>query len=116
MANPDRYPAPMNAKRSPAPARSRIDLVAIWVLAVVGLLALVVSAGVVLDENLRAYALCAEASSTLCPDGPWYSSMGLAFFGGIVVVTTGFFLGLRRYGRGRIGAWFPSRPSVPSPR
>jgi hypothetical protein len=71
------------------------------------MVAVVFSAGYVFNENLFAYGLCWEQPRTGCSDAPWLSSMSLSLFGGVAAVGAGFFLGLRRYGRGRVGAWFP---------
>lgn len=73
----------------------------------VGLVAMVISAGYVFNENLSAYGLCSTPPHTGCSDAPWFSSMSLSFFGGIAAVGVGAFLGLRRYGNGHLGMWFP---------
>ena len=86
---------------------ARDDLVIIWALNVVGIVAVVTSSGYVFNENLYAYGLCATPPHTGCSDAPWFSSMSLSFFGGIAAVGVGTFLGLRRYGNGRRGMWFP---------
>ena len=83
------------------------NLILIWVVIVVGVFSVFVSAGYVFNENLRAYALCAEHQHPTCSNTGWYSSMALSLGGGIVAVTVGTFLGLRRYGNGRQGVWFP---------
>lgn len=86
---------------------ARDDLVIIWALNVLGIVAVVISSGYVFNENLYAYGLCATPPHTGCSNAPWLSSMSLSFFGGIAAVGVGAFLGLRRYGNGRRGMWFP---------
>jgi hypothetical protein len=83
------------------------NLILTWVVILVGVSSVFVSAGYVFNENLRAYALCAEHQHPMCSNTGWYSSMALSLGGGIVAVTAGAFLGLRRYGNGRQGVWFP---------
>jgi len=100
----------MKARLARTPWREhagRADLVIIWALIVVGIIAVVISAGYVFNENLYAYGLCSTPPRTGCSDVPWLSSMSLSFFGGIAAVGVGAFLGLRRYGYGRLGMWFP---------
>lgn len=79
----------------------------LWVLVAVGLVSALVSAGYVFNENLYAYGLCWTGPRQGCGDGPWYSSIGLSFFGGIAAVVVGAVLGVRRHRRGRTGFWFP---------
>ena len=86
---------------------ARGDLVIIWALVMVGIVAVIISAGYVFNENLYAYGLCSTPPHTGCSDAPWFSSMSLSFFGGIAAVGVGAFLGLRRHGKGRHGMWFP---------
>ncbi|WIE85140.1 hypothetical protein [Curtobacterium sp. MCPF17_021] len=86
---------------------SRGDLLAIWILFAVGIVAVLFSAGYVFNENLYAYGLCWAGPRTGCGDGPWFSSMGLSLFGGIAAVAAGAVLGLRRHRRGLVGFWFP---------
>lgn len=82
---------------------ARGDLVIIWAFVVVGIVAMVISAGYVFNENLYAYGLCSTPPHTGCSDAPWFSSMSLSFFRGTAAVGVGAFLGLRRYGIGRQG-------------
>jgi hypothetical protein len=86
---------------------ARGDLVIIWALVMVGIVAVIISAGYVFNENLYAYGLCSTPPHTGCSDAPWFSSMSLSFFGGIAPVGVGAFLGLRRHEKGRHGMWFP---------
>lgn len=68
---------------------SRGDLVIIWAFVVVGIVAVVISAGYVFNGNLYAYGLCSTPPNTGCSDAPWFSSMSLSFFGGIAAVGLG---------------------------
>lgn len=61
----------------------------------VGIVAVIISAGYVFNENLYAYGLCSTPPNTRCSDAPWFSSMSLSFSGGIAAVSVGAFLGLR---------------------
>jgi len=83
------------------------DLILIWVLIVVSIFAVIGSAGYVFNENLRAYALCAEHQQPVCSDAGWFGSMAFSLGGGIVAVILGAFFGLRQYGNRRRGAWIP---------
>lgn len=78
-----------------------------WGLVAVGLVSALACAGYVFNENLYAYGLCWAGSRQGCGDGPWFTSMGLSFFGGIAVVAVGAVLGVRRRRNGRTGFWFP---------
>jgi hypothetical protein len=82
-------------------------LVIIWALVVVRIVAVVISADYVVNQNLYAYGLCSTPPHTGCSDTPWFSSMSLSFFGSIAAVGVGAFLGLRRYGIGRQGTPSP---------
>ena len=86
---------------------SRGDMLIIWALVVVGIVAMVISAGYVFNGNLYAHGLCSTPPNTGCSDAPWFSSMSLSFFGGIAAVGVGASLGLRRHGSDRHGMWFP---------
>jgi len=83
---------------------ARGDLVIIWAFVVVGIVAVVISAGCVFNGNLYAYGLCSTPPNTGCSDTLWFSSMSLSFFGGIAAVGVGAFLGLRMADTGQ---WFP---------
>lgn len=85
----------------------RADAFVIWTFFTVGIAAVLFSAGYVFNENLYAYGLCWAGPRTGCGDGPWFSSMGLSFFGGIAAVVVGVVFGLRRHRRGLVGFWFP---------
>ncbi|MDF2993365.1 MAG: hypothetical protein K0S37_3879 [Microbacterium sp.] len=91
---------------------ARGDLVIIWALVVVRIVAVVSSAGYVVNENLYAHGLCSTPPRTGCSDAPWFSSMSLSFFGGIAAVGVGAFLGLRRSGRGQCGCCTGGLPAV----
>ncbi|WIE84434.1 hypothetical protein [Curtobacterium sp. MCPF17_021] len=86
---------------------ARGDLVIIRALVMVGIVAVIISAGYVFNGNLYAYGLCSTPPHTGCSDAPWFSSISLSFFGGIAAVGVGAFLGLRRHGNGRHGMLFP---------
>lgn len=68
---------------------ARGDLVIIWALVMVGIVAVVISAGYVFNGNLYAYGLCSTRPNTGCSDAPWFSSMSLSFFGGIAALNVG---------------------------
>lgn len=85
---------------------STSDLVTIWVTFFVSLLAAVVGAGVVFDNNLTVYAACGEKSSALCSGVGWYGSMAISLAIGFGVVVAGLVLGILRHRTGRRGAWF----------
>lgn len=86
---------------------TRRDSSLLWVLVAVGLVSALACAGYVFNENLYAYGLCWAGPRQGCGDGPWFSSMGLSFFGNIAAVAVGAVLGVRRHRRGRTGFWFP---------
>lgn len=83
------------------------DSVLVWALVAVGLISALACTGYVFNENLYAYGLCWTGSRQGCGNGPWYTSMGLSFFGGIAAVAVGGIMGVRRHKRGRTGFWFP---------
>lgn len=86
---------------------SKLDRITAWTLVAVGVVAVLFSSVLVLNENLRAYGLCAGRPDSVCSDAAWYSSMAISVGGGIVAVVIGAVLGLRRIRGGRDGAWFP---------
>jgi hypothetical protein len=85
----------------------RRDLVVIWMLIAVGVVAVLCSAGYVFSENLMTYAACNRPPRTGCSNVGAHGSLGLSFFGGIVVVAIGGVTGLRRHRNGGDGTWFP---------
>ncbi|WP_420367482.1 hypothetical protein [Curtobacterium sp. L1-20] len=84
---------------------ARWNLVFIWVVIVVGLLAAIGCVGYTLNESLISYSACG-VRTVACGDAGWYSSMGLTFFGGFAVVITAGGLGIRRRHR-TSGLWYP---------
>ncbi|PZF11311.1 hypothetical protein [Curtobacterium sp. MCLR17_034] len=82
------------------------NLVLIWVVIVVGLLAAIGCVGYILNESLISYSTCSGRDVDPCTDAGWFSSMGLTFFGGFAAVITGGAIGIRRHYRAS-GVWYP---------
>jgi uncharacterized membrane protein YhaH (DUF805 family) len=85
----------------------RGDLPLLWILVGVGLASALVCTASVFNENMYAYTLCFAPPRQGCGDGPWLSSMGLTFVGGVAAVAIAASLGVRRHKLGRTGFWFP---------
>ncbi|MFS2028558.1 MULTISPECIES: hypothetical protein [unclassified Curtobacterium] len=83
------------------------NLVLIWVVIVVGLLAAIFCVGFILDQAMTSYAICGPRDDG-CNGGDvgWYSSMGLTLFGGFAAVITCGAIGIRSHTR-RSGVLYP---------
>ncbi|MGL3201083.1 MULTISPECIES: hypothetical protein [Curtobacterium] len=85
---------------------ARWNLVLIWVVIVVGLLAAIVCVGFILNESLTSYATCSVRNAGCRGNAGWYSSMGLTLFGGFAAVIACGAIGIRSHAR-RSGALYP---------
>lgn len=88
----------------------RFDLVAMWALIALDIVAVILATDVVFDRNLYPYGsgVCGTGRPHgVCSDSGFLVRMPLSFFGGIAVVIAGARLGFRARRRGRPGSWFP---------
>lgn len=89
---------------------SWIDVIAMWALIALDVVAVLLSTNAVFDRNLYLYGsgVCGTGRPHgVCSNSGFLVSMPLSFFGGIASVLVGARLGFRARRRGRAGAWFP---------